>query len=584
MKNIITKICKDSNNIIIFSLLMIAFFISIIPTLNLLAINYGHDLNAHTLMIDGMKLAIEYRDFPLYINYVSNNFTGDCSFIVYPYIFKYIPAIIYYFCLDINVSINIFIIIIQLFTIIITFYSTYIITKDKIVSINTTIFWLLFYYRLYNIFDRAAMGEYTALVFIPLFVSSVYNIFFDDKKKWYLLPLSLTFLIQSHVLTAFYIIILFLVFCIVLIVRIIKNKKILFILIKSALIVLLLNLWTLVPLIQYYLEQKVGTVLLGVDFMYFPHDITNVFLLNVDSIPIYNSFGLESLIAYIVIVIVLIRTIYLCRKNGSWKDNLLYFVMVAISFYYLIASVGFFNLDIFYSNPLIHYIFSKQQWLYREIGRGGFFVAIAFAMSINKINTKQWLKVLIVLIIASSLSLPYVINRCFGVNNVKISTDSLMDYLPIIDGADYYNDIVSFGSKTDLIENDSDKVNIENNDYFLGSNSNNVIIKDEKFGYGQWIYEYEKTDDNIGYINIPINSFTGYVVRDENNNIVPHSENINKQIQLTVDKKEGKFTIRFEPPLHWVIANIISLITLILIIAYKELCEIKQLKQIKYDY
>ena len=95
------------------------------------------------------------------------------------------------------------------------------------------------------------------------------------------------------------------VFCVINIKKIISNKKIFNILTKSFFVVLLLNLWTIVPLIQYYLEKKVGTVLLGQDFMGYSY-IKRLFLITLNDINLFNSYGLESLIAYIVIFIIFI--------------------------------------------------------------------------------------------------------------------------------------------------------------------------------------------------------------------------------------------------------------------------------------
>ena len=377
---------KNNNELIVSLIfLMLAFIISILPTFDIYKLNFGHDLEPHTLAIKGIEEGIRYHNFPLYINYIADYSRGSCRYIVYPYLFMYVPAIIDMIVNNINVAFNIYIIIINFISLIITYYSSYLIAKDKKISVMATIFLLLFFYRLFNIYDRQAFGEYTALVYYPLVIASIYNIFFDDKSKWYLLPLGLTCIVQSHVLTFFYLSLMIIVFCVINIKKIISNKKIFNILTKSFFVALLLNLWTIVPLIQYYLEKKVGTVFLGQDFKGYS-DIKRLFLITLNDINLFNSYGLESLIAYIFIFIIFIKIIYECVKYKKWNEYKLYIIMTLISFYFLVASLGFFNYELINNIKILHFIFSKQQWMYREIGRAGFFLAITFALSFKFVN------------------------------------------------------------------------------------------------------------------------------------------------------------------------------------------------------
>ena len=116
----------------------------------------------------------------------------------------------------------------------------------------------------------------------------------------------------------------------------------------------------------------------------------------------------------------------------------------------------------------------------------------------------------------------------------------------------------------------------ENYDEVVIEHSNNInIIKNEKV-YGQWTYEYEKINNEEGYIIAPVNYFTGYVVRDELNNKL-NIKNINGQIALTINNNSGKILIKFEPPIHWTVCFIISTLVLLYIIIKRIIYEIIQL-------
>ena len=68
-----------------------------------------------------------------------------------------------------------------------------------------TCVYMLAAYRITNLYVRAAIGEYTAMTFLPLVIYGIYRIYFTDKNKKLIdhLPLILgvSGIIQSHILT-----------------------------------------------------------------------------------------------------------------------------------------------------------------------------------------------------------------------------------------------------------------------------------------------------------------------------------------------------------------------------------------------
>jgi hypothetical protein len=51
------------------------------------------------------------------------------------------------------------------------------------------------------VYFRAALGEALAMVFLPLILWGAYEVFWGDRKKWYILMLGMTGVVQSHVLS-----------------------------------------------------------------------------------------------------------------------------------------------------------------------------------------------------------------------------------------------------------------------------------------------------------------------------------------------------------------------------------------------
>ena len=151
---------------------------------------------------------------------------GYCNALFYPELFLYIPAILYNY-ISISAAYNIYNMIINIITYLFMYYATYYIFKNKISAVVSAVFFTLFNYRLYDIYELSRIGEYTALAFYPLAIAGLYNIFFDDKKKWWLLTTSILGALFSHIISFYYLIILIIFLSIICItIKIIKNKNI----------------------------------------------------------------------------------------------------------------------------------------------------------------------------------------------------------------------------------------------------------------------------------------------------------------------------------------------------------------------
>ena len=57
------------------------------------------------------------------------------------------------------------------------------VTKKKGVAFLSAILYMIFPYRFECLFNRFAIGEFTAFVFIPIVFQGLYNLLQGDKKK-----------------------------------------------------------------------------------------------------------------------------------------------------------------------------------------------------------------------------------------------------------------------------------------------------------------------------------------------------------------------------------------------------------------
>lgn len=161
---------------------------------------YSHDLSVHLMRIEGVKSAIRDGQFLAVIYPECNNGYGLLGF-MYPNLFLYFPAVLRLFNVSMVTSYQSLLILINVATALVTYYSAKSITKADYASLMATVLYMLAPYRLCNLYFRGALGEVIAMVFLPMVIAGIYHIFLGEKKKWFFLPLGYTGILQSHMLS-----------------------------------------------------------------------------------------------------------------------------------------------------------------------------------------------------------------------------------------------------------------------------------------------------------------------------------------------------------------------------------------------
>ena len=217
----------------------------------------GDDLCYHMLRIEGIKDGIRDGQFPVVI--MPNALSGNGYLnSMYPYLFLYLPAIMRLFGVSLTLSYKFLIFIVNVATVLLTFYSIRSVSKSRYAAILGSILYLLLPYRFTNIYARGALGETLAMTFIPLLLAGFYHVLFGEKKKWPLLVIGFSGLLQSHVLSFVMMVILFTACCFIFARNVFSEKRWLKIL-KAAVYTTLLNLWFVVPFTYFYLKGNLNT-------------------------------------------------------------------------------------------------------------------------------------------------------------------------------------------------------------------------------------------------------------------------------------------------------------------------------------
>lgn len=238
---------------------IVAFIIALFamfPYLNDI-VPFTHDFGYHLNRINEIANGLNIRKFPVLIHagLIENLGYGNGFF--YPQLFIYIPAILVSkFHLLVIPAYKIFLVIITFFTFITMYVSVKGIFKNKHVAWIASLLYVFSLYRLTDIYVRGALGEILAFLFNPLILYGFYNVIFDDGKKWWIIVIGISGLVYSHLLSVLIMAIFFIMFCLLNIDKILKNKTVFFNLLKAAVVTGLICIGYFGPM----LEQKCNDV------------------------------------------------------------------------------------------------------------------------------------------------------------------------------------------------------------------------------------------------------------------------------------------------------------------------------------
>ena len=353
-EKIYRKIIKNRKNKIIF--IIVLTLLASLPVFIFPGIKKGDDVFFHLSRISAIRdniknLQIFKGIYPGYFNGY-----GYANGLFYPDIFLYVPALLTTLGMNVIISYKIFLILINLFTILSIFIAIKNISNNDYATILGSILYAFAPYRLVDMYERGALGETLAFIFIPIIIYGMYEIIFRDKRKYYILVIGMTGLILSHMVSTYIITILLIIYCIFNTKQLFKEKRILYLLL-SATITLLITSFFIVPMIEQMLSQK-----------FYYNNTSNIpeFVLSNRTVPIYLLFiglpnfrraffkkywvpsGIGIIFIYIIIkkikhkeindkfinqsVIISIITLLLTTLTPFWKLNIVKKILFPIQF------------------------------------------------------------------------------------------------------------------------------------------------------------------------------------------------------------------------------------------------------------
>lgn len=515
---------------------------------------YGHDVRFHFLRVSGIAQSINEGIIPQRVNSVFNYGYGYINAIMYPELFLYIPGYLASIGMSVFGAIKIFYFIINIFTVLFSYYSFKGISQNRYSAFIACIIYSLSFYRLENIYVRSAMGEALFMMFLPLAVYALYSIFYSPRKRWILMFLSVSAIVQSHILgtvmTGALLAVLFVIFSMDTVLKKQWTKECVLLTIKSAFCCVMANLWFLVPFAYYYFTQPL---------MFFDRavQIENFFI---RIIP-FKSFISLSLVRRNIIenmgivvtcgaVVCIVLQFFALFEKGK---NL--FLTVSVLVGAIITAVLITDITPWQAlsqNSLIQAFMAAIQFSFRFYGLYICLIALLFSLlAPKKIKTSLgYMAVIAAMIIAAIGTSDFYTNgeivNYYGYELAE-SSDAPNEYL--MEAANIVNEIA--------------------NPHKLRASDNITVSSYSKIGYTVKV-KIEKTDGEIGFVKLPLLYYFGYSAITETGQRlkVSSAENGILAVEIPADLTSAVIHTEFGNKLIFDLPLVVSSIFVILCIGY----------------
>ena len=545
--------------------------VSSVPFLSGLSIPAG-DLGYHLSRIEGVKDGLLSGQIPVRIEpkWLYNH--GYASGVFYCDLFLLFPALLRMVGFPVTLSYNVYCILVNIATACVSYGCLRKIFRGNNVGLACSALYTLSLNRIYKMCEIAVVGEYTAMIFLPLILYGLCKVFTEDHKTeenqnaWMALAFGLAGVLQSHVLTCEMTAGIIIIFCLCYIRKIFIPRTFLMLL-KAAAMTILLSLWFLVPFVDYYLTQDIHVKhVSGRTIQADGLEVSDLYVFFVkvgrDAPDRKAHFCCFGGILILCLAVFLGLWITGCLRKAQEKDKRLYsfgILTMLLGFGFLAMSLSVFPWDqIQKTNALAATLVSNLQFPNRFLGWATLCAVYAFGCCVYYLQNN------------ARTVLPFV---WFLVGtNVMTSGMYLIDYS--ICNTDTYTIYNPAGMGYGYIS--GMEYLIEGTDYDA------LSYAQPRIGEGTEVEGYEpkclgavltckNTGNKASWVELPLMLYRGYRAKDMESKreleIIPGE---NQEVCVLIPQGyAGSFRVKFIPPWYWRFSEIISFATISIFIIRK---------------
>ena len=532
-----------------------------------------HDLDFHLVRIEGIKEALLSGQFPVRINPTFWNGYGYANSVLYGELFLYIPAFLRIVGFRLSVCYNIYAILINMFTCFGGYYCFKKMFQDSVAAVTAAALYTMAPYRLMNMYLRAAVGEYTAMAFLPFVIYGMYRIYTEDETKkeykWCFLPLviGLTGIIHSHVLTGEIVGGIILLTCVLLAPLTFRRKRF-WALVKAALITVGINLWFLVPFVDFALTQRMNIFVR-------PHEkyvqATGAYFTQI--ISLFQNYNWSEISAEsgisgempLVLGLPLILGVVLCtvmltvngRERKREKQQGVLLVLLALLTCWM--STIYFPWDRLTNMlPFLKRMIMSIQYVWRMLSPASALAAVATCLGLTLLNSKEGTR--------TGFAVGLALSALTAVS-AMLWMGEISDLAPI---------------RHDSAASINTAAAVSGSEYTLvGANWDRMTQVFEPQIFNGEIADYKKQGTNVSFtvtmageashVLLPMLNYKGYRVTSEGGFVTNEQLSTGDGMVVRIDIPEGssgRITVRYAGFWYWRLAEIVSAASMILMITF----------------
>ena len=533
----------------------------------------GADLTYHLQRIEGVKDGLLSGQFPVRLEprWLFNH--GYANAIFYCNTLLYLPAFFRLLGFPIVTCYSIYCIALNIATAYISYYCFSKIFKNRVIGLLCSALYTLSIFRIYEMVIPVAVGEVSAMTFMPLVFYGLYRVFTEDvklksyKNCWIPITIGYAGLIQTHVLSCEVTAFLTLITCVVFIKRIFV-KETFWELSKGALSALAISFWYLIPFLDYYINENmhirhVSERTIQNRGLYISQLFCHWCKLedneNASEFVMENSHamgvGLILGLGFFVFLIMWVRGRW--RHEFSDKVVAMGKVSCIMGGMLMLMSLNVFPWDRIQGiNSITASLISSLQFPSRFLGWGTVFLVSVcgcllwyFGQVGKKCNYYIGIICILLGVITSSMYLLDYVNR--DEDFYQLYSYEGMGY-GYISGGEYVVEGTEAGQLTFDVPNSSDNVN---------------ILKYDKEYLRMWV-ECTNISGEEGYIELPLLHYTGYrAYRISNGEELLTEKGNNNVVRVSIPCGfDDEIEVKFVSPVYWRISELITYVWWLVVI------------------
>ena len=542
----------------------------------------GQDLTFHLMRIEGLAEGLKQGQFPVKMQPVWLNDYGYPVSIMYGDLFLYVPAVLRIIGFSLQASYKIYLVMIQIITAINTYLCCKEIAEDRKLGVVGCFLYVFATNRMTNIYYRAAVGEYTALAFLPLVFLGLFYLLgekertkAEQKKVFFLLVMGYTFMLESHMLSFNIAIVFSIIYCLFHFKKFLQNF---WFLVKTALITIGLNLGFLVPMADYMISHDMKVKFASQIENMQEHGLFLSQLFQMFRFPVslsgnvMNGVGGDMAIgiglAYMLMLALFVWELCCCfwkKKKGLANEGMIQTESVRIFVIFLLClvmSCYFFPWHAIGKIPVLGSILTPYQFAWRFIGIATFLGVILTMYALKALEklTDRTIKVAAIVVLGT---LTLIGSQYLMDNKVSDSTARTK----VTSSASIYTAGAVANGEYLFVENSAMAI-IDQQPVPVDETAVSIISYEKK--NSRISMEGENLTDEVQQVKVSFLDYKGFVATDKTTG---------EKLDTTCDERhiltvllpagyQGTVQVCFRQPWYWRVAEIVSLAVLIALFVY----------------